>query len=272
MLKTVSSITNAIGALNYKGTWDASSNAPSLASGVGVKGDYYQVSVAGSTSLDGISNWGVGDVAAFNGATWQRIEGGSDLEGVNLSVSGSSIFGLGPASSTSLQTARFNGATISALLTAISYGGSPVISLASAGGTYAAPSATTIAPMTLIGRTTSDGTNFFNTSAVQFGIEATPTSGSHPTAVTIATTPSGSTTRVERFRVTSFGSVGIGVIPTNPSTALDVQSTVGGIRFPNMTTAQKTAITPPAGTVVFDTTLAKLCVYNGSAWQTITSV
>lgn len=93
MLKTVSSITNAIGALNYKGTWDASTNTPTLASGVGTKGDYYQVSVAGSTTLDGLSNWGVGDVAAFNGTTWQRIEGGADLNGVNLSVSGTSTLG-----------------------------------------------------------------------------------------------------------------------------------------------------------------------------------
>ena len=29
---------------------------------------------------------------------------------------------------------------------------------------------------------------------------------------------------------------------------------------------------PAAGLMVFDTTLAKLCVYSGSAWQTITSV
>lgn len=90
MLKTVSSITNAIGALNYKGTWNASTNTPTLASSVGTKGDYYQVSVAGTTSLDGLSNWGVGDVAAFNGTTWQRIEGGADLNGVNLTVTGSS--------------------------------------------------------------------------------------------------------------------------------------------------------------------------------------
>ena len=95
MLKTVSSITNAIGALNYKGTWNASTNTPTLASGAGTKGDYYQVSVAGSTALDGISNWGVGDVAAFNGTTWQRIEGGADLNGVNLSVSGTSTFSAG---------------------------------------------------------------------------------------------------------------------------------------------------------------------------------
>jgi hypothetical protein len=90
MLKTVSSITNAIGALNYKGTWNASTNSPALASGVGTKGDYYVVSVAGTTALDGISNWGVGDLATFNGSVWQRVEGGADLNGVNLSVSGTS--------------------------------------------------------------------------------------------------------------------------------------------------------------------------------------
>jgi hypothetical protein len=90
MLKTVSSITNAIGALNYKGTWNASTNTPTLASGVGTKGDYYVVSVAGSTTLDGISNWGVGDWAVYNGSVWQRVEGGADLNGVNLSVSGTS--------------------------------------------------------------------------------------------------------------------------------------------------------------------------------------
>lgn len=90
MLKTVSSIANAIGALNYKGTWDANANVPPLASGVGTKGDYYVVGTAGSTTLDGISNWGIGDWAVFNGSVWQRVEGGADLNGVNLSVTGTS--------------------------------------------------------------------------------------------------------------------------------------------------------------------------------------
>lgn len=76
MLKTVSSITNAIGALNYKGTWNASTNTPALAPGVGTKGDYYVVSVAGSTSLDGVNTWSVGDWVAFNGSAWQRVDGG----------------------------------------------------------------------------------------------------------------------------------------------------------------------------------------------------
>lgn len=88
MLKSVSSITNAIGALNYKGTWNATTNTPTLASGAGTKGDYYVVSVAGTTTLDGISNWGIGDWAVFNGSVWQRVEGGADLNGVNLSVTG----------------------------------------------------------------------------------------------------------------------------------------------------------------------------------------
>lgn len=39
----------------------------------------------------------------------------------------------------------------------------------------------------------------------------------------------------------------------------------------NVTTAEKNALTPDAGWVVFDTDLGKLCVYNGSAWQTVTS-
>jgi len=77
MLKAVSSITNAIGALNYKGTWDASANSPTLVSGTGTKGDYYVVSVAGTTSIDGVSIWGVGDSIVFNGSAWQRTDGGT---------------------------------------------------------------------------------------------------------------------------------------------------------------------------------------------------
>jgi hypothetical protein len=90
MLKTVSSVANALGALNYKGTWNATTNTPTLASGVGTQGDYYVVSVAGATDLDGITNWGVGDWAAFNGSVWQRVEGGADGNFVNLEVTGTS--------------------------------------------------------------------------------------------------------------------------------------------------------------------------------------
>jgi hypothetical protein len=65
------------GFLDYQGTWDASTNTPTLVSSTGTKGDYYVVSVAGSTTLDGESNWGVGDWVVFNNNTWQKVDGGS---------------------------------------------------------------------------------------------------------------------------------------------------------------------------------------------------
>jgi hypothetical protein len=69
------------------------------------------------------------------------------------------------------------------------------------------------------------------------------------------------------------GSLGIGTASPNASAILDVQSTTKGVRMPNMTTTQKNAISSAAaGLMVFDTTLSKLCVYSGAAWQTITSV
>jgi len=87
MLKTISSITNALGALNYKGTWNASTNTPTLTSSVGAKGDYYVVSVAGTTNLNGEALWGVGDWAVFNGSVWQRVEGGDTINATTVSAS-----------------------------------------------------------------------------------------------------------------------------------------------------------------------------------------
>jgi hypothetical protein len=76
----------------------------------------------------------------------------------------------------------------------------------------------------------------------------------------------------EQMRIDSSGNVGIGAT-ANASAILDAQSTTKGVRMPNMTTTQKNAIaSPAAGLIVFDTTLAKLSVYSGSAWQTVTSI
>lgn len=86
MLKTVSSTINAIGALNFKGTWDAATNTPALASSVGVKGDYYYVSVAGNTNLNGITDWQVTDLAVFNGSVWQKIDNTDQVLSVNGQV------------------------------------------------------------------------------------------------------------------------------------------------------------------------------------------
>ena len=75
-------------ALVYKGTWNASTNTPTLTSSVGTANTFYIVSVAGTTNLNGTSNWGVGDWAVYNGSVWQRIEGGAVGNFTDLSVSG----------------------------------------------------------------------------------------------------------------------------------------------------------------------------------------
>lgn len=96
-------------------------------------------------------------------------------------------------------------------------------------------------------------------------------SGGPAGALTFST--STGTTYPEAMRINSVGNVGIGTTAPSASAILDAQSTTKGVRMPNMTTTQKNAIaSPAAGLMVFDTTLAKLCVYSGSAWQTVTSI
>lgn len=56
---------------NDLGDWDAEQNLPDIGSSQPAKGDYYTVSVAGSTGLNDNDNWKVGDVAVFDGAEWQ---------------------------------------------------------------------------------------------------------------------------------------------------------------------------------------------------------
>ena len=73
------------GAMVYQGTWDASTNTPTLTSGSGTKGWFYKVSVAGTTSVNGISQWNAGDMIAFDGTTWDKIDG--------ISSEVSSVFG-----------------------------------------------------------------------------------------------------------------------------------------------------------------------------------
>ena len=55
--------------------------------------------------------------------------------------------------------------------------------------------------------------------------------------------------------------------------AISNQTKYPNLMAPNVTTTQKNAIVNPrAGYLVFDISLSKLCVYSGTAWQTVTSV
>lgn len=81
----VTNVTTAgiVGGLSYQGSWNALTNSPALASGVGTNGYYYVVSVAGTTNLDGITDWQVGDWAIFNGTAWQKIDQTNLVSSVN---------------------------------------------------------------------------------------------------------------------------------------------------------------------------------------------
>lgn len=74
-----------VGALQFQGTWNANTNTPTLASGVGVTGQFYKVSTSGSTTIDGISQWNANDLIMFDGTVWDKVDG---LSSEVLSVAG----------------------------------------------------------------------------------------------------------------------------------------------------------------------------------------
>lgn len=55
--------------------WNANTNTPTLVdSTIGADGIIYLVEVAGTTSLNGLNSWLVGDYAIFSGGIWQRFQ------------------------------------------------------------------------------------------------------------------------------------------------------------------------------------------------------
>ena len=80
---TALSWANVAGGLTYQGTWNASTNTPTLASSTGTNGYYYIVATAGSTNLNGITDWQIGDWLMFNGTVWQKIDQSNTVTSVN---------------------------------------------------------------------------------------------------------------------------------------------------------------------------------------------
>ena len=95
---TTAFVQNLIGTipagLVFQGTWNAATNTPTLTSGSGTTGHFYIVSTDGSTNLDGITDWKVGDWAVFveQGASdqWEKVDNSSVLDG---SGTGGSVAG-----------------------------------------------------------------------------------------------------------------------------------------------------------------------------------
>ena len=78
------SIENLPNPITYEGTWDASTNTPTLADGTGDVGDLYQVSVAGTQDLgSGNITFAVNDKVVYNGATWEKWDQTDAVTSVN---------------------------------------------------------------------------------------------------------------------------------------------------------------------------------------------
>jgi len=80
---TTTSWASVAGGLSYQGTWNASTNTPTLASSTGTNGYYYIVGTSGSTNLNGITDWVIGDWLLFNGTVWQKIDQTNSVTSVN---------------------------------------------------------------------------------------------------------------------------------------------------------------------------------------------
>jgi hypothetical protein len=70
----VSQLPNSV--MEYKGTWNAATNTPTLVNGTGNQGDVYLVSVAGTVNFGaGPITFAVGDQAIYSGTIWQKAGG-----------------------------------------------------------------------------------------------------------------------------------------------------------------------------------------------------
>lgn len=65
-----------VGDVTYIGNWNAATNTPTLANGVGTAGELYICDVAGSQNLGGgVVAYGVGDWLIYDGTVWDSISG-----------------------------------------------------------------------------------------------------------------------------------------------------------------------------------------------------
>lgn len=208
---SVLSWASIVGGLSYQGTWNANTNTPNLASGVGTNGYYYIVATAGSTNLDGITDWQIGDWLMFNGTVWQKIDQSNLVVSVNGQTGAVTLTSTNISEGTNLYYTDARARNALSAGTGISYNSStgqitnasPDQTVALTGGTGISTSGTypnfTItnsAPdqtvtLTGAGTTAITGTypNFTVTSNDQYTGTVTSVSGTSPVTSTGGTTP-----------------------------------------------------------------------------------
>ncbi len=125
-------IANIPSGLSFEGNWNASTDTPDLSAATPDNGQFWIVSVPGSTDLDGITDWKVGDWAIYvsTGAGadgWQKVDNTSTLSGAG--TAGQLTYWTGAAN-----VAGDAGLTYNAATDALTVGGA-----ITAGGVMTAP-------------------------------------------------------------------------------------------------------------------------------------
>jgi hypothetical protein len=79
--------------MEYKGTWSAATNTPTLANGTGDTGDVYLCNAAGTVNFGaGPITFAVGDYVVYSGTIWQRSSGAvGTVTSVAASITGDAI-------------------------------------------------------------------------------------------------------------------------------------------------------------------------------------
>lgn len=70
----------AIDAVELQGTWNASTNTPTLTSSTGTNGHLYRVATAGTTELDDVSSWSENDFLIYDekAGVWRKCRSETD--------------------------------------------------------------------------------------------------------------------------------------------------------------------------------------------------